>query len=219
MTKFADELFADLMHEHGSALEVLPARARRTAPRPLWLAAGVVGMAGAITAGITVFSGGAPAYAVTDNSDGTTTIMISQLSAIADANGTLHNRGDRMVVVPVRAGCPAFDSLPVVQVNDRGRPLYPFGFSGSDSITVDAHGVPAGDTAVIAVQTYSNEIVMESAVIKGPVPSCVTVAIGQFRASKNGGAGSAAGSAASGGSAGSSTGSGDGVPSSPVPGS
>lgn len=179
MTKFADELFADLMQEHGSALEVIPPPARRTVPRPVWLAAGVVGMAGAITAGVTVLSGGTPAYAVTDNADGTVTVAINQLSGVDGANGALRSRGDRVVVVPVRDGCPTLDSLPPGRPGSSDHPTQVSGSASghggtSGTITVDAHGVPAGDTALVAVQAGPNGIRVAMKLISGPAPRCVS---------------------------------------------
>lgn len=176
MTKFADELFTDLMHEHGSTLDAVRPPARRTVPRPLWLAAGVVGMAGAITAGVTVFNGDTPAYAVTDNGDGTVTISISQLSGVDGANNALRSRGDRVVIVPVRDGCPAFNSIPEVPAPDGSR-IEMNGRSdtqgGTGTLTVNVHGVPAGDTVLVPVRVEPNTTEMFMKLIRGHAPSCI----------------------------------------------
>ncbi|HEY0806846.1 MAG TPA: hypothetical protein VGD84_17370, partial [Pseudonocardiaceae bacterium] len=146
MTKFADQLFSDLMAEYQPALERIerPAvSARRAVPRPVWLAAGVVGMAGAITGGI-VALGGSPAYAVTRNGDGTVTISLSELSGVDGANGKLHNLGLPVVVVPTRPGCPAVKPALSPASHQLTSALARTGKDGS--ITVDVRGVPAGDT-------------------------------------------------------------------------
>jgi len=174
MTKFADELFSDLMSEHGSALATARPPVRRAVARPVWLAAGVVGMAGAITAAVTVFSGGTPAYAVTDNGDGTVSISISQLSGVDGANLKLRSMGDRIAVVPVRDGCPAFDSLPMVH------PDVPTEIAGATvntrrgTITVNARGIPKGETALVAVLPPADGFGLVMALINGPAPSCVS---------------------------------------------
>lgn len=176
MTKFADQLFTDLMNEHGPALETVPPPARRTVPRPVWLAAGVVGMAGAVTAGVAVFGGGTPAYAVTDNGNGTVTISLHQLSGVDGANGALRGLGDRVVVVPVQPGCPAIGSLPIARPGPRNNPTGVSVRAGSSDgrITVDAHGVPAGDTMLVAASHEPNGMRVSAVLISGPAPRCVS---------------------------------------------
>jgi hypothetical protein len=179
MTKFADELFTDLMREHGPALELVRLPNRRTVPRPVWVAAGAVGLAGAITAGVTVAGGGSPAYAVTANGDGTVTVSIAQLTGVDGANGALRTLGDRVVVVPVRPGCPDFDSLPVADPGSRNQPTEVSGSASghggsSGTITVNARGVPAGDTMTVAASTGQHGMSLAVKLIKGPAPRCVS---------------------------------------------
>lgn len=115
MTKFADQLFDDLMREHGPTLARtrVPAPKRHLAARPVLLTAGAGGLAVAATVGTLVAGGGTPAYAVTTHPDGTVTLAVYLKSGIAEANAKLHQVGDgRVVVVPVGAGCPSLSSLP-----------------------------------------------------------------------------------------------------------
>ena len=51
------------------------------------------------------------AYSVTRH-DGAVTVSVSRLSGVAGANAALHAMRARVVVVPVRPGCPAIGSLP-----------------------------------------------------------------------------------------------------------
>jgi hypothetical protein len=177
MTKFADQLFDDLMQEFRPTLdsiELPAARARRTVPRPVWLAAGTVGMAGAITAGVVVLGGGTPAYAVTQNTDGTVTVSINQLSGVAGANDKLHNLGEPVVVVPVRPGCVSITSLPhVTGTHQDIRASVDMTKDGS--ITVNVRGMPAGETALLATSSSPRGITFALALVKGPVPSCVSM--------------------------------------------
>lgn len=183
MTKFADELFDDLMQQHGADLATVARPARRTVPRPVWLAAGVVGMAGAVTAGVAIAGGGTPAYAVTANNDGTVTISLNQLNAVNDANGALHKLGDPVVIVPVHAGCVSIDSLPVglplkgqhtsVFTQTQGHSSGKGGVEGI--IRVQVHGVPAGDTVLVAAKQSGNAIEMATRLITGTPPRCVTL--------------------------------------------
>ena len=155
MTRFADQLFDDLMQEHGTALahvSVPAARQRRLATRPVLLTAGAGGVALAVTVGTLAAGGGSPAYAVTTHPDGTVTLAVYQTSGIAGANSKLHDLGDRVVVVPVKAGCPSIQSLPAPGVPAQQISVQASG-SSDGSVTVDAHGVPAGDILVLGVST------------------------------------------------------------------
>jgi hypothetical protein len=54
MTKFEDQLFGQLMAEHGHHLRAVPrpAPARRRVRRPVWLASGAAGAVAAATAAV-----------------------------------------------------------------------------------------------------------------------------------------------------------------------
>ena len=114
MTRFADELYDDLMRDHGRALaDTRPPVARRPlASHRVALTAGLGGVAVAATAGSLVVLSGSPAYALTTNQDGTQTLAVYQRAGIAQANAKFHRLGEPVVVVPVRAGCPSISSLP-----------------------------------------------------------------------------------------------------------
>lgn len=155
MTRFADDLFDDLMREHGSTLahtRVPMAPKRHPAMRPVLLTAGAGGLAVAATVGTLVATGGGtPAYAVTKNPDGTVTLAVYQESGIAGANAQLRQLGDdRVVVVPVESGCPSISSLPAPRVPARQISVQASGSDGS--VTVAAQGVPAGDILVLGIQ-------------------------------------------------------------------
>jgi len=128
MTKFSDQLLTDLMSEHGATLaDTGPLAARGRQPRPVRRAALLAGGAGTLAAGLTVgltaFGGGtSPAYAVTRHADGTLTVAVSQPSGVPGANQKLHTLGERVVLVPVRAGCPSIDSLPAPKTAVPGQP-------------------------------------------------------------------------------------------------
>jgi hypothetical protein len=153
MTRFADQLFDDLMREHGETLARTAVRAapkRHLTARPVLLTAGVGGVAAAAAVGTLVAGGGTPAYAVTTHPDGTVTLAVYQASGIAGANSQLHQLGDRVVVAPVRAGCPSINSLPAPAVPASDVSVQVSG-SGGGSVTVDAHGIPAGDILVLGL--------------------------------------------------------------------
>lgn len=177
MTRFADQLFDDLMRDHGSALayaRVSTAQKRHPAARPAIMAAGAGGLAVAATVGSLVATGGGtPAYAVTRNPDGTVTLAVYQESGIAGANSQLRRLGDdRVVVVPVESGCPSISSLPAPRVPAREITLQASG-SGTGTITVG--GVPAGDILlVLDSESTGSRRVTAAKLTSGKAPSCVS---------------------------------------------
>lgn len=98
MSKFTDQLWRDLVQEHGPAL----AHADRPEPgrppllrRPRVLAGSTLGLAGGGTA-LALALGAAsstPAYAVTTNGDGSVLVTINQHSALPQANAKLTAMG------------------------------------------------------------------------------------------------------------------------------
>ena len=188
MTKFEDQLYADLMRQHGPALAGTrpPTASRRPiASRRALLATGAGGVAvaaaaGALAAGGLAAGGGTPAYAVTANHDGTVTLAVYQESGLKQANARLRQLGDRVVLVPVRPGCPGIGSLrapaikvPVVSLESR--------VSANGSITVQAQGVPAGDIIVVGFETSGRGAdrgtAMDAMLTSPPAPDCVSLPV------------------------------------------
>jgi hypothetical protein len=178
MTKFADQLYADLMREHGSTLaQTRPPAAsrRRIAPRPALLATGAGGLAVAATVGALVAGGGTPAYALTANPDGTVTLAVYRAPGIAQANAKLQQLGDNVVVVPVEPGCPSLASLPAPAVLPNGQISVGGSVSTDGSITVNAQGVPAGDIIVVGVEITAHGGQTGARLTSPPAPSCISL--------------------------------------------
>jgi hypothetical protein len=180
MTKFEDQLYADLMRQHGSVLAATAPPAplqRHIASRGVLLAVGAGGIAVAATASVLATGGGTgtPDYALTTNHD-TITLAVYQESGIAQANARLRQLGDNVVVVPVRAGCPSLGSLPAPAVRTKDISVGVGGSRSSDgSITVNAHGVPAGDILVVAIEVTAQGTQASAALTSPPAPSCVSL--------------------------------------------
>jgi hypothetical protein len=205
MTKFADQLLDDLMREHGPALAharppATPAR-HAVAGRKL-LMAGTGGIAvAAAAAGVLVAGGGTPAYAVTTHPDGTVTLAVTRPAGISGANGALHKLGDRVVVVPVRPGCPSLGSLRPPKVPRSGhlsvQTTVGIGGSATGSVTVHAKGIPAGDILVVGVETTTTGTTHGSTagarLTSPPVPSCISLAAAPAPPAHPGGPGKAHG--------------------------
>jgi len=198
MTKFADQLFDDLMREHGSTLTNAgpPAPRGHVATRRALLAVGGGGVAVAAAAGVLVATAGAnpaahsglaaagntPAYAVTNNANGTVTLAVYQKDGIAGANAKLHELGDSQVyVVPAGPGCPSMSSLPAPAVSLNGQHLSVQSSvpAGGGAVTVNAQGIPAGDILVVGAQMTTNGRVttteMGSRLTSPPAPACISL--------------------------------------------
>jgi hypothetical protein len=203
MTKFEDQLFDDLMREHGSKLIHArpPAPSRHMATRRALLAVGGGGLAVAAVAGALMAAAGTqaparsadaarastPAYALTPHSNGTITLAVYQKSGIAAANAKLHQLGDSQVyVVPVGVGCPSMSSLraPAVPLNGKHPSIQSsvtVGGSAGGSVTVNAKGIPAGDLLVVGVETKTHAAngttysMSDARLTSPPAPGCVSL--------------------------------------------
>jgi hypothetical protein len=185
MTKFEDQLYQQLMTEHGHHLRAgeQPAPARRRVRRPVWLATGAAGAVAAVTTTVLAL-GSAPAlaaYSVSQH-NGAVTVSVERASGVAGANAALHALHARVVVVAVRPGCPPIGSLP------RPHPApHPsvwvksgVGQGGHRSVTVKLGrgGIPAGDTMILAFSGSSgpgSTSLGAGGIITGPVPHCVSL--------------------------------------------
>jgi hypothetical protein len=177
MTKFSDQLFDDLMREHGPALTHArpPAHPRRrVTPRRALLAGGGTLAVAAAIAGTLVARSGSPAYAVTKNPDGTITLAVYQTSGIAGANARLRQLGDKqVVVVPVEPGCPR---PPAPAVSGRGHRITTgMAVSRNGTVTVNAQGIPAGDILVVGVETSGHSSLGGGVLTSPPAPSCISL--------------------------------------------
>ncbi len=183
MTKFEDQLYEQLMTEHGHHLRALqrPAPARRRARRPVWLATGAAGAAAAVTAAVLAL-GSAPAlaaYSVTQH-NGIVTVAVDRPSGVAGANAALHAIRARVVVVPVRPGCPPIGSLPHPWPAPHLGVWVKTGVSknGHRSVSVKLRGsIPAGDTMILAFsgKPGSGTSLGAGGIITGRVPRCVSL--------------------------------------------
>lgn len=178
MTRFEDQLYADLIREHGAALAATrppaPSRRHLTSRRAL-LATGAGGLAAAATASALMAGGATPAYALTTHPGGTVTLAIYQASGIAQANAKLRQLDDNVYIVPVAPGCPDIGSLPAPAVPPDGHISVQSTSSRDGSITVNAQGIPAGDILVVAAETTAQGSLGASRLTSPPPPSCVSL--------------------------------------------
>ena len=182
MTKFEDQLYQQLMTEHGHRLHAVerPAPARRRVRRPVWLVTGAAGAAAAVTATVLAL-GSAPAlaaYSVTQH-NGTVTVAVNRASGVAGANATLHGMHARVRVVPVRPGCPPIGSLPhprpAPHPSVSVKAMVTKSGHRSVTVTIGKGGIPAGDTLILAFSGGRGNSLGEGGIITGRVPRCVSL--------------------------------------------
>ncbi|MEU4446740.1 hypothetical protein AB0K14_25750 [Actinosynnema sp. NPDC050801] len=183
MAKFEDQLFDDLMRNHGSALDGVPDRAATGRPgvgRTLGIGGSVLGVAGVIALTGTLLTGGAPAaYAVTKGADGVVTVSLTDITGVTGANEELRRLGVRAVAVPMRDGCVDLSDLPV-DTGGQGTGVsskmeaVDGGDATAGSVTFDADSIPAGNTLLLAATQSSTSVALAAAMIKGDAPECVS---------------------------------------------
>ena len=146
---------------------------RRFTKRRALLATGGGSLAvAAAVAGVLLSGGGTPAYAVTQNHNGTVTVAVHDQSGFAGANAKLAQDGDsQVVVVPIEAGCPA-PKAPAV--SPKGHRISMGGSASKDgSVTFTATGIPAGDIVVVGTQTTGQSRFTEAIITSPPAPTCL----------------------------------------------
>ncbi len=158
LARFGDE------YEQAARRE-LPRRAPR---RALRLAAAsstaLVAVAAGVVLTIGATTGASPAYALTQNADGSITISLNNLTTgISQLNARLQQMGIDYTVIPVTAGCAT--STPVLSVGAG---------SLSETITIGTKNTePAGVDGYLAAEQLPNgQIAIGIGGMKTPLPTC-----------------------------------------------
>jgi hypothetical protein len=155
----------------------------RFAGRPRMLAGGATAAAAAATAAVLAISAATtapPAFAVTNNPDGTVTITLSDITGVSGLNARLASMGVAIRAVPVVSGCTATaqvigpdgslqpaTTLAVSQLPNNPRTGSP---STLKAITLDSPQTP-GQTEILAASTTGIDLLGQT--VQGQVPSCV----------------------------------------------
>jgi hypothetical protein len=159
-------------------------RSRVQRRRRLLPAAAAAGSVAAVTAGVMAL-GSAPAvaaYSVTRHANGTVTVSVNRPSGIAGADAALHRLRARVVVVPVRPGCPPIGSLPRPRPAPHPSVMVGTGVSGDGhrlvTVKIGKGGIPKGDTMILAFSGSGGPgrtSLGAGGIITGPVPRCVSL--------------------------------------------
>lgn len=184
MSRIEDRLWTELVRDHAVELEFAsPARAgRQRRVRRTLFATGGLGLAGAIAAASFVVTAAtsSPAFALTQNADGTVTLTINELAGVTGANEELTRLDIRAHVARIEAGCTASDR-PIAPIASNGEPLETKPVEangivqrvigeGMNAWRIDPSAIPTGDTLGLVATEH------ESIVSGGSAPgSRVTV--------------------------------------------
>jgi hypothetical protein len=155
-----------------AARRELPRRPRRPRRRALRLVAvsgtataAIVAIVAITVLGISATTGASPAYALTQNSDGSITISLNNLTTgVSQLNARLRALGiTDFTVIPVTSDCPT--PTPV---------LVPGPGTMSETITIGTQNdEPAGANGYLAAeQLPDGQIAFASGGIRGPLPPC-----------------------------------------------
>ena len=173
MTEFEDGLWERLLDDHAAGSVMLTQTSKDRSQRRLIVGGGATALATvsvAAVVGFAVTGGATPAYAMTQNADGSYTFTINDLATAApELNAKFKQLGIEETVVAATAGCPATSNI------GGELQLYP-GERMTDTLTVEPGGkwLDPGYTGVIgAEQLADGEVAMTiEAVPPADVPSC-----------------------------------------------
>ncbi|HEX8867726.1 MAG TPA: hypothetical protein VF821_18855 [Lentzea sp.] len=176
MSKFEDNLWAQLERDHAPELrESVAARRRKNTAR--WLVAAavaaVLGTAAAIAPAY--FGGTPPAYAVTYNPDGSVTVKVREIEQFDEVTAKLRERGIPVVAVPLRKDCRTKGR----KINPPGDPMFDVvKFESIDqelAITIRLDRIPANGTVVLASGWVDLPMIKSGMYASDDLPDCFPV--------------------------------------------
>jgi hypothetical protein len=182
MSSFEDRLWRELASEHRGALAELPLtavpRRRRTLALPA--AAAALALAAALAAALIWLTAGhsQPAYAVTQNPNGTVTVTISQLVGVQGANARLATLGVPVRTVPITPRCMTAAgeyTLAHIARAQMGKIQTLYKGRYGRGLTIAPQAIPEGDTLVLAAREVrpGGVVALQALVYRGAAPSCL----------------------------------------------
>jgi hypothetical protein len=181
MSRFEDRLWAELVERHTALAAqpgAVPAR-RRTSRAPLrrllpiavtaLIAAVAIVLAGGLGSG-----GGTPAYAVTQNPDGTVTVTIRELVGVEGADNQLETLGVPVRVAAPEAGCVTSSYTPVRLTAAMHATLFHYTSTGPRGVQIDPAAIPVGDTLLLSAREAGQGVVALAVTLyRGQAPPCL----------------------------------------------
>ncbi|MEV6241006.1 hypothetical protein [Lentzea sp. NPDC051838] len=174
MSKFEDNLWAQLERDHAPVLHENVARKRRTNTSRWLAAAAVAAMLGTAAAIAPAYFGGTPpAYAVIDNRDGTVTLKVREIEQVDEATAKMREMGIPVAAVPLRENC----QMRGRKINPPGDPMFDvLKFQSVDNefaITITLARIPANGTVVFAAgKWFEMPIIRGGMYASDDLPDC-----------------------------------------------
>ena len=176
MTAFEDGLWTRLVDEHDADRVCLRVGPNQSSRRPLLIGGSLTALAATAAVGtlvLTAATSAPPAYALTQNADGSITVTINDVETAAPAlNARFAAMGIDETVVPVTSSCPTSGSPSGFQ----GAPLFVYPqekTSDTLTFTPGRKYLAPGYTGVLAAeQLPDGEVAMAVGAVQPPVPSC-----------------------------------------------
>ena len=189
MSRFKDRLWRELVREHGADLAQIRRPAGKDSRREhrRLLAGSSLGVAGVgtVVALVLTAAGSAPAFAVTQNQDGTVSVVIRQVAAIRGANARLAALGLKAKFVQVAAGC-AVPSPPGRTQDSIQQNLHAGSVTvarGSVNARFDLRKVPPGQTVVVGTWRVGRQVrIIPARIVRGAAPDCLPLPPAVIRA-------------------------------------
>jgi hypothetical protein len=174
-SRYEDALWDELVDNHHDELADLrmPPPAPRRRPKALAGATVLTAGAGAAVIVISASSTTAPAYAVTRNPNGSVSVTLRRLSAIADVNARLKALGVRAVVTRTGSECSSVPTT-IVRVSPSSAPG---DSSSAERVTQTIARADSTRSGAVHILVASRSADGHVALVQGqsnaPVPACV----------------------------------------------
>jgi hypothetical protein len=181
MSAFEDRLWKHLATEHG-ADEVTSRRGAAAGGRwgwtrharrpPLAITAGALAVIAAAAVAVVLLvsatAGTQPAYALTQNPDGSITVTFNDLqTAIPQLNARFAAMGVDETVIPITKGCPTKMTVPAYPQADNGDTLTFTPNEGHDYLA------PGFDGVLAAGYSSSGQLLVFIGALQPPLPNCL----------------------------------------------
>jgi hypothetical protein len=184
MSEFEDNLWQDVLREHGRSLTAASRPAAKQA-RPAWprlLAGTSLGLAGiaAVLALVLGAASSSPAFAVTRNHDGTVSVALLRSAGILGANAKLAALGIKAKIVPQTTGCG--DAILAARSRSSNTVVRLVRSGGSSAVRVQIAGqrlrldprkIPAGKTLLITARSTGHGVYIAAVGVSGVAPACL----------------------------------------------